>query len=86
MKDAPNVVQPDQDLVTLREHFQLGHNGNTFKTTHQQYFTENELSTDKTDLQSKLKRSHLVYGFNKVDYSRKDLDTFKPKVSNFPAG
>jgi hypothetical protein len=40
----------------------------------------------KEDLSAKLKKSHLIYGFNKVDYSRKDLDTFKPKVSNCPAG
>ena len=27
-----------------------------------------------------------MYGFNKVDYLRKDLNTFQQKISNFPAG
>jgi len=37
-------------------------------------------------LVERLRKSHLVYGFNKVDYSRKDLNTYEPKIGSFPAG
>ena len=69
----------------MRAHFKLGSQNSNFETTNKYYFEKNSYHNEPTNMALKMKKTHLIYGFSKIDYSwkaRKDETSNK----NHPAG
>ncbi len=74
-----------EDLRTQKEHFKLGTHVNNFHTTNKDSFkTSQPVSANiKSQLQA-IKKTSVVYGFDKVGYARKNEVSYpnsKPKAA-----
>lgn len=53
----------------MKANFKLGSLHTNFETTNRYYYDKNNPLGEPSNLALKMKKTHLVYGFSKVDYS-----------------
>ena len=69
----------------MKANFKLGSLHNNFETTNKYYYEKSNPPGEPSNLALKMKKTHLVYGFSKVDYSWQTSNKGSKPI-NHPAG